>query len=115
MNLYVYLFIFSVFVASLSQILLKKSALTDHKSFIKEYLNPLVIIAYTLFLFSTVVVIIAYKEIPVSIGVILESSGYIFVSILSYVFLKETLNIKQCFGLILILLGIFVCNINYFI
>jgi len=115
MTLYVYLFLFSVFVASLSQILLKKSALTDHKSFIKEYLNPLVIIAYTLFLFSTVVVIIAYKEIPVSIGVILESSGYIFVSILSYVFLKETLNIKQCFGLILILLGIFVCNINYFI
>lgn len=110
MNIYVFIFLFSVFIASISQILLKKSALKKHDSFIKEYLNPLVIIAYIIFFCSTLITMFSYNAIPLSFGVILESAGYVFVAILSYLFLKETLNKKQILGLFLILIGIFICN-----
>lgn len=111
MNYFVFLFLFSVFIASCSQILLKKSAVQDHDSFIKEYLNSYVIIAYIMFFIGTLITIISYKTIPLSFGLILESAGYIFVALLSYIFLKETLNLKQISGLLLILIGILVCNI----
>ena len=111
MNPYIFLFLFSVFIASCSQILLKKSAMKEHESFIKEYLNPYVIVAYLLFFLGTLITIISYKTIPLSFGLILESAGYIFVAILSYIFLKETLNSKQILGLGLILIGIAIANI----
>lgn len=111
MNYFVFLFLFSVFIASCSQILLKKSAVQDHDSFIKEYLNSYVIIAYIMFFIGTLITIISYKTIPLSFGLILESAGYIFVALLSYIFLKETLNLKQISGLLLILIGILICNI----
>ncbi|MDD5960545.1 MAG: EamA family transporter [Methanobrevibacter wolinii] len=111
MNPFVFLFLFSVFIASCSQILLKKSAMQEHESFIREYLNSYVIIAYLMFFAGTLITIISYKTIPLSFGLILESAGYIFVAILSYVFLKEMLNKKQILGLVLILIGIVICNI----
>lgn len=111
MNPFVFLFLFSVFIASCSQILLKKSAMQEHESFIREYLNLYVIIAYLMFFAGTLITIISYKTIPLSFGLILESAGYIFVAILSYVFLKEMLNKKQILGLVLILIGIVICNI----
>ncbi|OWT33637.1 multidrug ABC transporter [Methanobrevibacter sp. 87.7] len=111
MNPFIFLFLFSVFIASCSQILLKKSAMQEHESFIREYLNPYVIVAYLMFFAGTLITIISYKTIPLSFGLILESAGYIFVAILSYLFLKETLNKKQILGLFLILIGIVICNI----
>lgn len=111
MNIYILTFLSSVFLASISQILLKKSALKEHESFLKEYLNVLVIVAYIIFFFSTLVTMMSYKHVPLSLGVVLESAGYIFVSILSYIFLKETFTKKQLCGLILILIGIAICNL----
>ena len=64
-----------------------------------------------MFFAGTLITIISYKTIPLSFGLILESAGYIFVAILSYVFLKEMLNKKQILGLVLILIGIVICNI----
>ena len=48
-NLFTLLLLLSVFISAVSQILLKKSALEEHKSFIFEYLNFKVILAYFLF------------------------------------------------------------------
>ena len=39
-----------VFVSAISQVMLKKSALKQYDSKIKEYMNPLVIIAYIILL-----------------------------------------------------------------
>ena len=47
---FILLFIFSVFISSCSQILLKKGANKTYKNIIQEYLNPLVIGAYTIFI-----------------------------------------------------------------
>ena len=48
-------FLVSVFISSVSQILLKKSADKTYDSKIKEYLNPLVIAAYGMFFCSMLI------------------------------------------------------------
>ena len=42
--------LFGTFISSVSQVILKKASGKKYDSFIKEYLNPLVIIAYAIFL-----------------------------------------------------------------
>ena len=50
-----------VFIAAVSQVMLKKEAMKEHSSASKEYLNPLVIFAYVLFVGTTFLSIIAYR------------------------------------------------------
>lgn len=109
--IYIVVFIASVFMSSVSQILLKKSAGKSYESALREYLNPLVIIAYGLFFGSTLVTVIAYKYVPLSMGPILEATGYIFVTVLGYFILKESVSRKKVLGIILILAGIVVYNL----
>lgn len=108
---YILLFLCAVFVSSVSQIMLKKSADKTYESKIKEYMNPRVIIAYGLFFGATLITVIAYKYIPLSLGPILESSGYFFVTILGMIFLKEKVGKKKAIGLLIILIGIIVFNL----
>ena len=104
-------FLLSVFIASVSQVILKSSANQTHTSLIKEYLNVKVIVAYGMFFSSTILTIIAYKHIPLSLGPVLEGSSYIYISILSYLFFKEKLSKYQIIGLCLIIIGIVICYI----
>lgn len=108
---YSILFICSVFISSISQILLKKSALKRYDSKIKEYLNPLVISAYCIFFSCTLIGIIAYEFIPLSMGPIFESTGYVFVSILGFIFLKERISKKKAIGMVIIVIGVLVFSI----
>lgn len=99
-------FLFSVLISSISQILLKKSADKTYDSRLKEYLNPLVIIAYGMFFCSMMITMYCYKYVDVSAGPIFESAGYIFVGVLGYIFLKEKFTAKKIIGMLLIMLGI---------
>ena len=109
---YVALFLFSVFVSSVSQIMLKSSANKKYERWIDEYLNIKVIVAYALFFLSSLLTVFAYKYVPLSMGPILEASGYIFVSGLGYLILKEKIGKKKIIGLMIVLLGIVVFNIT---
>jgi Membrane transporters of cations and cationic drugs len=109
--IYSLIIICSVFIASISQILLKKSTQKEYSSKLKEYLNPLVIIGYSLFFGCTLINVFALKYVPLSLAPILESSGYIFVSVLGYIFLKERIGKKKFIGMLVILCGIFVFSI----
>lgn len=100
------IYLFSVFISSVSQVLLKKSAESKHKNALAEYLNPRVIVAYGLFFGATLVTVIALKYVPVSLGTVLESTGYIFVTILGVVFLKEQVSRRKLIGLGIILAGV---------
>ena len=106
--LHVFIYVFSVFISSVSQIILKKSADKKYDSKIKEYLNPLVIIAYGIFFLATLVTIYAYKGIPLSLGPILETTGYLWVSLLGYFILKEKISRRKILGLAVVVIGIFV-------
>lgn len=71
--------LFNVFVAAVAQMLLKKAAITPHKSFIKEYLNPWVIGGYSLMVFSLVSNVYVLSQ-----GVLLKELGTFFVHPLTY-------------------------------
>ncbi len=101
-------FLCSVLISSISQILLKKSADRTYDSRLKEYLNPLVIVAYIMFFCSMMITMYCYRYVDVSAGPIFESAGYVFVGILGFIFLKEKFTVKKTIGMILILLGIVV-------
>lgn len=103
--IYCLLMVVSVLISSISQIMLKLSARKQYISPVQEYLNPLVISAYILFFGCTFLTMYALKVVPLSLGVILEASGYIFITILSYMFLHEKLGKKKLFGLAVIIAG----------
>lgn len=109
--LYIIIFITSVFISSVSQILLKKSANTIYKNKIREYVNYKVIFSYFLFILSTLITLYAYKVVPLSLGPILESTGYIFVTILGVIILDEKINKKKFIGMIIIMVGIVVYSL----
>lgn len=99
---------FSVFVSSVSQTILKKASLTEHRSFIGEYLNLPVILAYGMFFGSTLLTMFAYKKLPLSMSPAFESSSYIFVTIFGVTIFKEKVGPRKLFALFLILLGIII-------
>ena len=111
MIFYVLLFVFSVFIASVSQTILKTSAEKKYDSRLQEYLNPKVIIDYGMFFLSSLITVVAYKYVPLSMGPILESSGYIFVTALGFFVLHEKVGKKKLMGLLVILAGITIFNL----
>jgi len=102
------IYLLSVFISSASQILLKKSAGEPHKNRLAEYLDIRVIIAYVLFFGATLITVAALRVVPVSLGTVLESTGYLFVTIFGMVFLKERVSRRKWFGLSIIVLGILI-------
>lgn len=95
-----------VFISAVSQVLLKKSADKQHHGFLKEYLNPYVIIAYTLFVGATLMTVLAFKGIPLSLGPVLDSTGYLFVTAFGVIFFKEKINCRKAVGILTIIIGI---------
>ena len=109
--LYSLIMLSSVLISSISQIGLKFSSNQKHDNFLSEYINPWVIVSYVLFFSATLITIYAMRVISVSRAMILESAGYIFVSVFGYFFLKEKFSIKKIVGIIMILSGVLVYSI----
>lgn len=107
-SLFLVIFLISVFISSCSQIALKKSANNRHSSFIKEILNPVVMGAYVCFFASSLLTTLAYRGVPLSLGPVLESTSYLYIMILSYLFLDEKITRKKILGNILIIAGILI-------
>ena len=103
---YLMLGFLSVFVSAASQALLKKSSGTKKKDLIHEYLNPLVIIAYTMFFGSTLLTMLALRKVPLTMSPMFESSSYIFVTIFGAAFFSEKITVNKLIGLGFILVGI---------
>ena len=105
------LLLVSVFISSVSQILLKKAADRTYENHLREYLNPLVIFSYGKIFWSVILTMLALKKVPLSMQPILESTGYIFVAVMGYIFLKERLSKRKLVGIALILVGIIVFSL----
>ena len=95
-----------VFLSSVSQVILKKSANKIYDSKWKEYLNIPVLTAYFIFFSCTFLTMLSLRVIPISLSTILESCGYIFVTILGVIFLNEKISFRKMIGMIFIILGI---------
>lgn len=94
------------FISAVSQVILKKAAMKTYDSKIAEYMNFPVIFAYTLFLLTTLMCVIAYKVVPLSFGPVLESTSYLYVTVFGVLFFKEKVTKKKLLALALILAGI---------
>ena len=101
-----FMLLIGTFISSISQVMLKKAADKHFDSALKEYLNPLVIGAYSIFIVSTFLSILAYKGIPLSMGPILEATGYFYVTFFGVRIFREKLNSKKIIALALIIVGI---------
>lgn len=109
--MYIIVFLLSVLIASVSQILLKKSAMKQYHYKFGDYLNPYVICAYGLLFLSMTMTVFAYRGVDLKTGPVLEATSYIYVAILSAVFLKEKISARKKIGLLVIVAGIVISNI----
>lgn len=107
-NGYICLMLMGVAIASLSQILLKKSARNSHSSVIQEYFNPYVIIGYGMLVISTIFNILALRGLEYKNAPVIESLGYILVMILSRIFFNEPIGRKKVIGNLFILIGVLI-------
>ena len=107
-NQYLLCMLISVSIASVSQILLKKSALQKYDSVIKEYLNPWVIGGYGMLFLSMLMSVYAYSGVDFKNGPVIESLGNVFVLVLSWFVFGEKLSVRKMAGILCIMLGIMV-------
>ena len=105
---YMALAILSVFVASVSQTLLKWESGREHKSLVKEYLNVGVIGGYGLLALSMLMTMFAYKKLPLSMTPAFESFSYIFVTVFGVTVFHERVTKKKLLALGIIIMGILV-------
>lgn len=108
---YILLMLASVFLASISQVMLKKSAQKTYKNKLYEYLNPLVIGSYTIFIGTTFVSVVAYRGVPLSLGPILEATSYLYITFFGILIFKEKINLKKIVAMIFIIMGILVYSL----
>lgn len=104
--LYVMVMLVGVFISSISQVMLKKASMKEYSSWLREYMNPLVIGAYLIFFMATFCSIYAYKVIPLYWGPIIESFGYFFVTVFGVFLFGEKLSWCKELALCIIVVGI---------
>ena len=112
LELYIGIYLLGVLISSISQVLLKKAALRTYDSPLKEYLNPLVITAYAFFFGATLMTILAYKVVPLSMGAILEATAYLYITFFGVTIFKEKIGKEKALALALIIGGIIVYSLG---
>ncbi len=98
----------SVFISSVAQVMLKIAANKTYEKRIREYLNPLVITAYGIFFVSTLLTMYALRYVPLTMSPIIESCSYIFVPVLGVFLLKEKISKRRLLGMAVMIAGILV-------
>jgi drug/metabolite transporter (DMT)-like permease len=111
-NIFFLVMIFVELLASVSQVLLKKSAQKEYPSRIREYLNVLVIGGYGLLVLSMIIGIFCYKHLGYMGTVVMEPIAYIMVMFLSRLVFGEKITGKKVIGMCLIIAGILIFNIG---
>lgn len=109
---YIGIWMFSVFISSVAQVMLKAAANKTYDRKIKEYLNPLVISAYGIFFASTLLTMYALKYVPLTMSPIVESFSYIFIPILGMFMLKEKISRRRWLGMTVMAVGIFIFTLG---
>lgn len=105
---YVLLYLLGTFLSAVSQVLLKKSAMREHETWLAEYLDWRVVLGYLIFVGCTFMTVFSYRGLPMSVGPILETTGYIYVTIFGVTIFHENLNDKKIVALAIILIGILI-------
>ncbi len=111
MNISYVLAFLAVFVASVSQILLKQSAQTEHKNIIYKFLNWRVLLGYALLFGTTIINVFAYRGVELKVTPMIESTGIIWVTILAVFLLGERPTKRAILSIIVTIVGIIVFSL----
>ena len=95
-------------ISSLAQVWLKKAAVKKYRNLSAEYFNKSVLAAYSVFVVATLLSVYAYKVIPLSMGAVLESTSYFYVTFFGAYFFKERITVQKIVALLFIIIGIIV-------
>ena len=106
MNSGVLIYLITPLLSALSQMILKKAADNPKYTGIRAYLNWPVISAYGLFFGCMLLNVVALRTLDLTIASVLEASGYLYVMVLSWFFLKEKITPRKLVGNLVIVLGI---------
>lgn len=106
MHPYMLILFATTFFTAISQVLMKQSAQQEHKSWIYEYLNWRVILAYGIAFTVLMVNTYAYTEVEIKYASIIDAFSYVNVMVFSYLILKEQFNKTQLVGNLIIIAGI---------
>lgn len=101
----------TVFTA-ISQLLLKRSAQKTYKSWVYEYLNWRVILAYFIAFSVLFLNTYAFTRVELRYGAVIDTLTYVFVMILSYFLLKERFNRGQLVGNLFIIAGVLIYTLQ---
>lgn len=110
MDSYLLFFIASAILASVAQVLLKKASLQQPEgvSYWRSLLDWRVIVGYTLLMSTTLLGMLGYRRISLSVGALLNSFSYVFVGIFSVIFFKESVTPQKVMAYALIVLGVII-------
>lgn len=101
----------AVFLTALCQLLLKLGA-SRTGGISRVYVNPFTMAAYAMLLAVTLLNLYAYKALPLKMSAVILPFTYPLVAAFSFIFLKEKATRSQLLGAVLIIIGIFIFNLN---
>ena len=110
-NPFLLIMVAGAFLTAISQLLLKESANQEHTSFLREYLNWRVILAYGIFFGVLLANTYAYTKVDMKYGSIIDTLAYVFVFALSVLVLKERVTRRKLIGNLLIVAGILIYSL----
>jgi small multidrug resistance pump len=109
--IYYLLGIIASLIASFGQIFFKLSGSRNNANWLKKFLNIYFIIGNILFITSALMTIYVMKHLDFSSFYSLTAASYFFITILSRIILKESIDNKKILGNTLIIIGIIIYNI----
>lgn len=99
-----------VFLASCSQVILKKAASRQYASRLAYFANWRTASAYGIFFGTTLVGVYLYRYVSLSLAGAIETAAYVFVPLLDRVVLKTRISRRTLFANALIVVGILLCS-----
>ena len=109
MNKYILIWLFSVIISAFSQVLLKIAANRTYENRIREYLNPLVILAYGIFGLSWAMATYALRYVEYAQNSpVIEATSYIWGPLFGVLLLREKITKRRFLGMMVILAGIMI-------
>ena len=112
MNEYVAIAMLSGLLSAFSQILLKKSSGAIYHSRIKEYVNIYVISGYGITFLCMILMIVAFRGMPLKYGAAIESLVYVYIMVLGRIFLNEKLTVRRMLGNLMIVCGVCIYSLG---
>ena len=87
-----------------------KSAADGSATLLGQFLSPMTVIGFTIYILAAVCYVVALKKIPVSIAFPSVSASYAIVAVIAHLFWNEPLGWPQIAGLLLIGSGVVLIN-----